>query len=126
MALIWLSSSRTWPQTQGWLSDWPRWALVALTVVPPDKVVHSAIYAVLAALWLWALAPQRGVLGGLGVPWTAATLFGALDELHQGYVAGRSRDGWDVLADALGAGLVCVGLWWWRRRRMRRGESSGY
>lgn len=116
MALIWASSAQPWPQAgallSDWLSYWPRWMLAVLAVLPPDKIVHGGIYAILAALWMGALAGRRALL----VPWTIATAFGGMDELHQGFVPGRSRDGWDLLADATGAALACGVFWWWRRR----------
>jgi VanZ family protein len=36
--------------------------------------------------------------------------FGALDEVHQGFVPGRSQDAMDWVADAAGAALAVV-LW---------------
>lgn len=105
-ATIWWSSSRTWPEARPVLDGLPRWLLAVLAVVPPDKVVHTAIYALLAALWRAGLGgPRAGVRA-----WALATAFGGLDELHQGWVPGRSSDPWDLLADATGAALS-VACW---------------
>ena len=35
----------------------------------------------------------------------SAVLFGLTDEIHQSYVPSRTADGWDLLADALGAAM---------------------
>ncbi|MBI5608897.1 MAG: VanZ family protein [Deltaproteobacteria bacterium] len=105
-ATIWWSSSRTWPEARPLLADLPHWLLAVLTVVPPDKLVHTAIYALLGALWRVGL---RGHRAGVQA-WALATAFGGLDELHQGWVPGRSSDPWDLLADATGAALA-VACW---------------
>jgi VanZ family protein len=70
-----------------------------------DKVGHACMYAVLGLLTMRAVTNGRrpwrllaGVLIGI-------SLFGALDELHQRFVPGRSADPHDWLADTVGAGL---------------------
>lgn len=106
MAAIWLSSSTTWPMAAppAWLPLW----------LPADKVVHALIYAVMAALWAWALRPLPPGPGRPGpslvTAWVIPVVFGALDEVHQGQVPGRSMEGWDLVADALGAAIACL-LW---------------
>ena len=74
------------------------------------KSGHLIIYAVLA----WAYL--RGLTNGGPVTWRAAVLaaclaalYGASDEFHQSFVAGRGATVVDVLIDAVGAGLG-VGL----------------
>lgn len=92
--------------------------------LPVDKVLHALAYGLLAVLVL------RAAHGGLKrlrwAPTAAALLFtagyGALDEFHQSFVAGRDASGWDVTADALGAVLAAgvvamlVGRERWRDR----------
>ena len=71
-----------------------------------DKSWHGLAYAGLAAVVGYALAggrpprltARRAILAAL-----IATLYGISDEIHQGFVPGRSADAADVLADALGA-----------------------
>lgn len=97
MALLWLQSSKTWPQASPWLVQLAAWLPGWLAL---DKLIHAGLYAVLAALWLWA-RPDK--------PWQAlalASLYGAVDEWHQSWVPGRSADAWDWLADTAGASLV--------------------
>lgn len=114
MAVIWWSSSRTWHASDALLLELPRWVLAALAVVPPDKLVHAGIYFILALLWRWGLEGKSAAR--LWAP-AAATIFGAVDEIHQGWVPGRSSDPWDLLADAVGASLAIL-LWsLWRLAR---------
>lgn len=108
MALLFWSSSRAWPQADDQLAAWlPVWVVQAL---PMDKVVHAGLYGVLAGLWAWALQAVRRPWRLAGLAWTLATIFGALDEVHQGFVPGRSRDPMDLLADATGAALAVLTL----------------
>lgn len=104
-ALIWLLSSRPWPKAGGWIAAlWralPGWLTA---VLPADKTLHAVFFGVLALLWHLGLPPRRerpALAFGLAVLW------GALDELHQAYVPGRTADPWDLLADATGA-LIAV------------------
>ena len=71
-----------------------------------DKSGHSIGYAMLAGVFLRALAGGRL----RGVTWkrgllaiVLATLYGVSDEFHQLFVPGRSADPYDVLADCVGA-----------------------
>jgi VanZ family protein len=69
-------------------------AAAGLIAAPWDKAAHFAVYAAIAAL-LWIAAGARMPLLVI-----AATIgVGALDELHQIGVPGRSADPMDFLAD---------------------------
>ncbi|MSQ83718.1 MAG: hypothetical protein EXR77_12675 [Myxococcales bacterium] len=126
MAAIWLSSARPWPQASNLIADFlltlPQFVLALLVVVPPDKVIHLLVYAVLAGLWWWALLPGRADLprGRAMAAWAIAVVFGGIDELHQGFVAGRSRDAADWGADAMGALLAVVLLAALQQRQTKR------
>jgi VanZ family protein len=93
-AVIWLLSSRPVPS----------WTAPFL-FEGGDKIIHAGVYGLLAvaarhgAATLW-----RGRYRELAA-WTMAVVYGAIDEAHQGFVPGRSPDGADLLADAIGAGL---------------------
>ena len=95
-----------------WLSSRP--TLPTPDVPSADKVAHFGAYAVLGALLAFA-TDRRGLplalAAGLGV------LYGALDELHQMYVPGRSPDVLDWAADAAGVAAACVLYSLWRSRR---------
>ncbi|HJR62213.1 MAG TPA: VanZ family protein [Gemmatimonadaceae bacterium] len=86
-----------------------------------DKAIHASLYAVLAVLSARALSPARqdgrlprarallGLLLGI-------LALGAVDEWHQQFIAGRSMELLDWLADGVGAagGLLAFVL---NRRR---------
>jgi VanZ family protein len=113
--------------------QWKRWGIVlaymtALFVLssipnPPklersgsDKVVHGALYAGLAVVAARALVRGRSfdlrfaqALGAVLI----AVVYGAFDEFHQSFVAGRTSSLSDLGADSLGATVAAVGLWVW-------------
>lgn len=76
--------------------------------VPPglgrfDKVVHFAMYALLAALLVWAWADGRPSAIVVIATLLAVAAYGALDEWHQQFIPGRSMELNDWLADSAGA-----------------------
>jgi VanZ family protein len=74
---------------------------------PWDKLFHVLAYSALA-LMLWiATDGRRPVLVIAGV-----MMLGALDELRQAAIPGRSADAFDFLADALAAGVTGMVLMW--------------
>ncbi|RMG47527.1 MAG: hypothetical protein D6718_03340 [Acidobacteria bacterium] len=82
-----------------------------------DKLAHAAVYAALAASWVYALRPPAArpapgclLAGALSAGW------GGLDEVHQGFVPGRNASLGDLAADAAGA-AAAAGAAWSRRRR---------
>ena len=91
------------------------WAalILALTSVPgsavpdvgpgaTDKLVHLLLYGVLGALAMRASAASANTVWTVAVVTLAVSLFGAVDELHQLLVPGRSADLIDWLADSAG------------------------
>ena len=82
------------------------------TIPNLDKVVHAALFALLAATTWWRFAARRaGLVGVLG--------YGAVSELVQwAGLAHRDGDVRDFLADAAGALLG----WLLVSRRARRGR----
>jgi hypothetical protein len=79
-----------------------------------DKSGHSIGYALLAGLFLRALA--RGRLRDVTrlrvlLAIVVATVYGVSDEFHQLFVPGRSADRYDVLADCVGATLGAALGW---------------
>ncbi len=84
-----------------------------------DKIAHMAIYAVLAATVLYMfhsrLKGKRAVsisLMTMGI----CILYGIGDEFHQSFVPGRFVSFFDVVADTVGAAVVCAAWLLWRRR----------
>ena len=76
-----------------------------------DKMIHGIEYGVLGVLYYRAFTFGAGErLRGLA-PFLAigcAILFGLSDEIHQFFVPLRYADGWDWLADGIGASLGVV------------------
>ncbi len=82
-----------------------------------DKLTHMIAYGVLGATVIFAFSAEarrkRRVLV-LVVAVLVPVLFGLSDEYHQSYVAGRSSEILDLVAD--GAGSLLVGLFWFFKK----------
>lgn len=83
-------------------------------------MAHAGIFALLALLAAWGLGrafpawpPRRALLLALLLTVT----YGALDEVHQRYVRGRTPDPGDWVADTVGGAAAVAALAWSRRRR---------
>ena len=76
-----------------------------------DKVAHFCTFTLITAL-LWHGTAGRAPLAVLG----AVVAFGALDEVHQLFMPGRSAEVLDFVADAAAAAAVC-GLLTIRRKQ---------
>ena len=86
-------------------------ALVTATSVPvpvvaapdgTDKVVHLLLYGILAALVARAVGPSARRLDRALLIVVGVSLFGYVDEWHQQFIPGRSRDNLDWAADSVG------------------------
>ena len=76
-----------------------------------DKLIHVAVYFLLALLFARAMnVPRRNAWLVGGAAFAAATAFGALEEAHQMLVPQRVATVWDALANGVGAGAAGV-LW---------------
>jgi VanZ family protein len=78
--------------------------------VGADKVIHACLYFVLCSLTHRAFKHQSNVLFSkmsLFVAIVVTIAYGCTDEYHQLFVAGRSADFHDLMADAVG-GLLYV------------------
>lgn len=86
---------------------------VGLVPAPWDKLVHAAVFALLAG----AIGYVSGLRGWrmLVVSICGAVAVGALDEWHQMYLPGRSAGLDDLAADAAGAALGAAALLWRER-----------
>lgn len=87
---------------------------------PPDKLVHAAEYGVLGFLLvrqrvLPSTASAARALGGAVI---VVAVLGAIDEIYQGFVPGRTPSLADWIADVSGA---AVGAWF--AFRLRRDSS---
>jgi VanZ family protein len=89
------------------------------------KLGHVCGYAALAWAYLRGLT-----YGGRAPTWraallavVAAALYGASDEYHQSFVAGRGASAVDVAIDTVGAmlGVGATAIWrWWREQPLRQ------
>ncbi len=104
-----------WSSAQSGGGDIPEWAHV---------VAHFTEYAMLAALWAWALWPA---VNRAAVPLAAATAFvyAVSDEIHQSFVPGRVADPLDVAVDAFGiAAALALGVYARGKASTRRTQSQ--
>jgi VanZ family protein len=81
-------------------------------------VAHFSIYALLAVLWTWALAPRLG-RRALLVAAAISIIYSFTDEYHQSFVPGRDPSPFDLVIDAAGI-AVAVGILSRRRSRPPR------
>ena len=88
------------------------------TISGIDKFCHAGAYGVLTLSCLYAIQPwfrHRPFLELATAAIIFSLLFGVSDEFHQIFIAHRSADWWDVVADVTGSALAVL-LWWqWRR-----------
>ena len=79
-----------------------------------DKLVHMFLYGILAATVLFGLpgkVREKHVLA-IALVMTTCIVYGISDEIHQAFVPNRYPDWVDVLADTIGAAVICGGWFW--------------
>ena len=103
-----------------WLSAQPDFDPgVSAPMLVARKLAHVTEYAVLTALWAWALAPLLRwpalalAAGGISLAYAIS------DEYHQTFVTGRTGQAVDVLIDCVGIALAL-----WLIARYARGSAS--
>jgi VanZ family protein len=107
MAVIFLLSA------QAGAGEHPWWEVVF------RKLGHISGYALLTALWWWAL---RGVVTRpLLFAVCIALAYACTDEYHQTFVRGRTGTPVDVGVDAIG---IALAAWFIRARRLSRGSRG--
>ena len=87
-----------------------------------DKVEHAVAYGLLGLAYFNA-GSAGGRRTGWAVAagtWLAVVAYGMSDEVHQAFVPGRSADGADVVADAVGGALGVGAALWMRAGFLRR------
>ena len=105
------------------ISHWLRQAMVALAVAivvvlfvggaqpeavnlflpPVDKLVHAAVFGLIALLFWFGF----NQLGAWEIFWIVV-LIGLMDEGHQFFLSGRDADWVDLVTDFFAAGLVLI------------------
>lgn len=90
-----------------------------------DKLAHVGIFGLFGTILAWSLADRRDGLGTMrmALAFLIGAAGGALDEVHQIFVPGRSAEVWDAVADAAG---VAAGLFLFNRigRARRRPQKK--
>lgn len=79
-----------------------------------DKVIHATEYAILGILFYRTFEQAAGRTPSIHASFLAvlaSIIFGLTDEIHQFFVPLRKSDGWDLLADSIGA---TIGVLAWR------------
>jgi len=87
-----------------------------------DKVAHLLIYATLAASVLYAIHEKMAGKNSMAVSMVVVTvcfLYGIGDEFHQSFIPGRFPSVADLLADTLGAVVVCAAWFLWKRQGVK-------
>jgi VanZ family protein len=94
-------------------SSVPGWVFPRVNIPNIDKIVHFAYYFIFAILVAIALRHQTRFRDlskfSLMMSFLLATAYGVSDEVHQLFVAGRTSDPHDLVADMAGA-LMAVGV----------------
>jgi VanZ family protein len=102
-------------------SSLPSSAIPDIGIFHYDKAIHAAIFFVFTWFLYRALTHTRShpflIRHARPLAWLIAAGYGALDEMHQLFVPGRSSDIADFAADAIGVSLCLLVLWWRERRR---------
>lgn len=77
-----------------------------------DKVIHGTMFGILSLLMFLAFRKGNGVgyLKAAILAFVITVLYGSTDELHQFFTPSRTPDFGDLLADAVGASTVFLGL----------------
>jgi VanZ family protein len=92
-----------------------------------DKLVHVGIFGIFGLLLVWALTEpgKRPKRSRMALAFFLGALGGALDEIHQIFVPGRSADVWDAAADMAGAAAGVLWFVFFRARTiLARAEDS--
>lgn len=99
-----------------WLSSQPMLPMPDLGLEWQDKVVHASAYALMALLF-WRTGRTSVKEEFLSRPVLAlctllfCVLYGASDEWHQSFVAGRDASLYDWMADVIGISISIFILW---------------
>ncbi len=85
-----------------------------------DKAAHFVTFLLLAALWYSVLICYFSRQQALRVTLGIVLIFGALTELMQGFVPGRTTDVFDFAANALGTLAGTAAAYWTQQWRLAR------
>lgn len=105
---VWLGLAVTWMIVIVYLSLTSTSSIPNFKFLSWDKIVHAAVYFILAVLFIFGLKPRSGWIAFVLI---SCVVLGVLLEVMQGLMAGgRTADIYDAIANALGvltAYIVC-------------------
>lgn len=92
-----------------------------------DKLVHFFIFFIFCLLVYRAFEPRNHIplfsFKRVFIAFGLITLYGAIDEIHQGFVPGRTFDLRDLCADAAGGIAAGILIYFFYRRKIRLNNS---
>ncbi len=93
-----------------WQSSYP--GIISQPLFPyDDKVMHFAVYALLAFLVARAVKKEKILWSSMKIKIITILFvagFGLSDEIHQAFVPGRYASAWDFLVDCAGSVAGCL------------------
>ena len=105
-------------------SSVPSTKIPAILLLSYDKVIHAIIFLVLDVLIYRAIAPKVRPMvfsgGRILLSIGLVVLYGAVDEIHQSFVPGRTLDIKDLCADAVGGLLGTLIIFLYVQRQKKR------
>ena len=94
-----------------------------------DKLIHVSIFFVLGLLFYNAMQPRSKPAGfqwnRLLISVIAVIVYGISDELHQGFVPGRTVDIIDATADSIGGILAAIVIYTSVKMRQTNAHTEG-
>jgi VanZ family protein len=109
-------------------SSIPATYLPKIVLLSPDKLLHAAVFFVLAWLIYRSIAASRSTswirTHALTVTFLDSIVYAFFDEAHQHFVPGRVVDPFDVAADVVGISLFVLAIRTVFRIRTRRAEVA--
>ncbi len=106
------------------VSSIPGSKLPSFSRVLNDKILHASEYFIFGLLIYRAFEPKKNKNRfswyRLVLPLVIIILFAISDEYHQGFVAGRTEDILDALADTIGGVMSALVIYIIERRRKLR------
>ena len=82
-----------------------------------DKVLHALVFGLLATALIRVIPENKRYFLSVFIIILITSILGIIDEFHQSYIPGRFMEGWDMLADGLGATIAVILYHNWRGYR---------
>jgi VanZ family protein len=110
-------------------SSFPATVYPKIEIWSSDKLVHIAVYGLLAALCYISLVHQKKfpilAKNAFLITVLIVSLYGATDEFHQYFVPNRDCEFWDWLADFIGAVVMIILIKYYLVKKLKIFNSAG-